>query len=326
MANPKLHIPGRHRVEFGGTIAWAWPGVYAEFPFMGPGFILQVEGEGHSVRITVDGRSQDFGPLPAGRQSLVWDFESRAYSAVHVARVQTTGQESDRFFRIHDILPKGPSSLLEREIPVRPLHIEFVGDSWTCGYGNLCPDQLLSDCSKAFAALTAEALGADYSLVAISGHGIIKNYGETPPSRNNLVSKYARSFPAIPAGTNWAGRQANIGVILAGENDFSFEPYPTEAQFIESYRKLIGLMRTRHPGIKIVLVTVDRPHPASRITAEIYRMEAEVAKEIFLLPLQNLDPAYPLGHQFHPGLEHHRQLAEPLTRFISETLLPKELQ
>ena len=60
----------------------------------------------------------------------------------------------------------------------KELLIEFVGDSITCGYG--VDDEnyehhfstKTEDVTKAYAYKAAEALNADYSMVAISGYGI----------------------------------------------------------------------------------------------------------------------------------------------------------
>jgi hypothetical protein len=315
-----LHIPSRHRIESDGVVVWAWPGSYAEFTFMGPGFIATVEGEGKCVRLSVDGRSLDFGPLPKGPQRLVWDVESRAYDHVHIARIQTTNEDSLGFFRILDLAPKGPASLLERPMQTREHHIEWVGDSWTCGYGNLSPDSLVSDCTKSFASIAAESMNADYSLIAISGHGLVKNFGETPPSRNTILSKYPRAFPEIPPSIQWSGRVADIGAVLIGENDFSFAPYPEPSAFIATYRKLLNQMRTRHKGIRIWILAVDRPHQGPSLARQVFDLERTEGYPVELLEVPNLDETLAMGYNWHPGLAHHAQMAKTVAAAITSSL------
>lgn len=64
----------------------------------------------------------------------------------------------------------------------KDLKIEFIGDSITCGYGVDDEDKehhfktSTEDVTKAYAYKTAKALNADYSMVSISGYGIISGY------------------------------------------------------------------------------------------------------------------------------------------------------
>ena len=62
----------------------------------------------------------------------------------------------------------------------RDLQLEFVGDSYTAGYGNTstsrdCTGEQVTRTTNAdlsFGAVTARALGADYQINAFSGRGI----------------------------------------------------------------------------------------------------------------------------------------------------------
>ena len=68
------------------------------------------------------------------------------------------------------------------------LFIEFIGDSITTGYGNLYPDltegeqnpnpasNVYQDGTRTYAYLTAQKLGADYSIIAQQGIGISSGY------------------------------------------------------------------------------------------------------------------------------------------------------
>jgi len=81
-------------------------------------------------------------------------------------------------------------------------YIEFIGDSITCGYGIDTPDEwhLFStdteNATKSFAYKTAMKLGADYSLVSYSGHGLISGYTDDPttPKLEELMQPYYEIF------------------------------------------------------------------------------------------------------------------------------------
>ena len=63
--------------------------------------------------------------------------------------------------------------------------IEFIGDSITCGYGVEDENRDnhfktgTENATKTYAYKTAQALGADYSLVSFSGYGIVSGYTAT---------------------------------------------------------------------------------------------------------------------------------------------------
>src|SRR5690606_16277784 len=81
--------------------------------------------------------------------------------------------------------------------PKRKRSIEFIGDSFTVGYGNTSPSQ---ECSNeevyattnsqlAFGPLVAKHFNADYQINASSGFGIVRNYNGSSPDKN-LIGLY----------------------------------------------------------------------------------------------------------------------------------------
>ncbi|HSQ41384.1 MAG TPA: hypothetical protein VLM37_03800, partial [Fibrobacteraceae bacterium] len=208
--------------------------------------------------------------------------------------------------------------------PARQKMVEFVGDSWTCGYGNLDEQTPSGNCTQGFAVLAAQHLDADFSLIALSGHGVVKNFGETPPSTSSMPIKYARCLPNDPASLRGYGRSADWGVVLLGENDFSSPPYPSEKSYVTALRTLFTEMRTRHPGIHILLAAPDRPHPASKLATQALHEEQSTGHDLQLLPLPNLDPSLPMGHLGHPGLAHHEIYAKLLVNALVKFFPPKK--
>ena len=83
-------------------------------------------------------------------------------------------------------------------VPVekKKLSIEFIGDSITCAYGVDAPDQSYSftttteNFSKSYAYLASQKLDADYSIVALSGHGIVSGYSSGDKWADGVVPLY----------------------------------------------------------------------------------------------------------------------------------------
>ena len=97
-------------------------------------------------------------------------------------------------------------------LPDRPLRIEFIGDSITCGYGveGKSVDEPFTTAAenavKAYAFLTAEALNADAILTSFSGYGIVSGYTEDSAicNEDELATKYyekeGRNVFRLPSG------------------------------------------------------------------------------------------------------------------------------
>ncbi|MFQ8601061.1 MAG: GDSL-type esterase/lipase family protein, partial [Oscillospiraceae bacterium] len=107
------------------------------------------------------------------------------------------------------------------------LAIEFIGDSLTAGYGNLGKpgdaspgSPLLQDGTQAYAFMAARELGADLSVIAMSGHGLVGGW------------KAGWNVPKAYPYTNWYrdheesgkydfARPSDVVVVNLGTNDWN---------------------------------------------------------------------------------------------------------
>lgn len=138
------------------------------------------------------------------------------------------------------------------------LLIEFIGDSITCGYGLVgYPTEGVTnyggakfmDATQAYAYLTADALGADHSLVSLSGWAILPNangggcipaiYQKTSYKRSNIEYEPERT--------------ADIVVIHLGTNDL-YSRKDNYDDFVPESKAFIADVKEMHPGAKIIWV------------------------------------------------------------------------
>jgi lysophospholipase L1-like esterase len=142
--------------------------------------------------------------------------------------------------------PAGPGRLLE-----------VIGDSISCGYGELgaLSD---SDCfptESAYdtaAAMTARALGADVSIIAASGRGVIRNYGGDTTDTMPMVYARAITNAAAPA---WDFRVEPQAVIInLGTNDISNNKGDPGAAFRDTYLQLVETVRGHYPDAYIFCI------------------------------------------------------------------------
>lgn len=111
--------------------------------------------------------------------------------------------------------------------------IEFIGDSITVGYGldgtYPCTNTAaLEDNPLTYGALAADALDADYSVIAWSGKGITRNYVTGAPDTSPLMPELYTRYGANDADYSYTFPRSWIPravVINLGTNDFSYIAY-----------------------------------------------------------------------------------------------------
>jgi lysophospholipase L1-like esterase len=110
--------------------------------------------------------------------------------------------------------------------------IEIIGDSISVGYGldgvYPCTNTAqLENAPQTYGALTAKNLSADYSIVAWSGKGIIRNYVTATGDDNQptLPSLWTRYGANDAANTYDFKTPVDIVVVNLGTNDFGFTSY-----------------------------------------------------------------------------------------------------
>lgn len=118
--------------------------------------------------------------------------------------------------------------------PSKDLYIEFLGDSISCGWGVVGTNDgayTSQDGTLAYPYLVAEALNADYSILGLSGRGVV--YG----TDYNFDKNYLQASPARSTTAYGFERQADIVVINLGTNDRAY--HADTAEFEAGYVRLL---------------------------------------------------------------------------------------
>ncbi len=205
----------------------------------------------------------------------------------------------------------------------KDLFIEFLGDSITSGYGNLCANgvadpgsALNQDATQAYAYLTAEKLGADHSLISCSGIGVVSSYSGNFVMKDffsaesyfkNTIKKYEKTFtPDIVV--------INLGTNDQGKGDV------TGTQFKAGAKALIKLVRSTYgQDVKIVWVAnMMGPCMQAYSMQAIKELGGEEKGLYFCTLTENRD-----GGLAHPSKAAHATAANALAKFIRDNLLDK---
>lgn len=316
-ASLPFHVGGRAVREADGAYRFGWPAIYFQARFWGGAVSIDVASDTDFYLLLIDGRERMRLERPQGAVTV-----SGLAPGEHVVRLEKLTESQTGGGRFRGFFLAGPGRRLAPP-RARP-GVEFVGDSYTVGYGDASPKRSCTrqevhdttDSQRAFGPLVAKRLGLDYRVIAYSGFGIVRNYngnrvGETMP----LL--YPRSLPDAADARTEAGWRPKTIVINLGTNDFSTplhagEPWATPEALHAAYRTGYAafarrLMRAQ-PQARLVLMKSDGF--AEDVDAVARSLGPRVRTVAFGgLALDGCD--------FHPSLADHEKLAaliEPLLR------------
>ena len=260
-----VNVGGRvatHSLPGGGTeYEHQWPGVYFESRFKGTKAYLAFNDTLNEYRVIVD----DGTPLTLNQPGKgVFEVAGLA-PGTHTMRLEkvTESQSTSGAFDGFSI----PASERPLSIPPRVRQMEFIGDSSMTGYGDRsttrkCTDEerrARTDTQQGYAALTAKHFNADYQINAVSGRGLIRNYGGFAPEAA-ISHVYANTLIDGTAPYNDPTWQPRIVVVELGA-DFAKPLTPgehwatqkdLEADFNKSMLAFTTMLHQRYPTASIL--------------------------------------------------------------------------
>lgn len=207
-------------------------------------------------------------------------------------------------------------------VPVVPakkkdISIEFIGDSITCAYGVEGKSEYenyttkTENFMKSYAYLTAEKLGADYSAVSYSGHGIISGYSnDSNRNTDNLVPPYYKNYGNL---SNYAEpwdftkNHNDVIVINLGTNDYSYVSKDFDArsqEFIDGYAEFLETIRECNPDAYIICTFgimggQEMYTLIEQAVDDFSKKTGDKKISVYESPMQNT--ADGMGSDFHPS-------------------------
>lgn len=210
--------------------------------------------------------------------------------------------------------------------PARALRLEFYGDSITAGAcnGDMGTDQYddlsTHDGTRAYGALTARKLEADYVGIAVSGTGITRTWNDLlMPQVWDRVAPHADA-PLAPLEE----REPDVVLVNLGQNDHGLpasrgEPFPQD--FAPRYLGFVRQLRHRYPHARLVLLSggmtawKEEPKLLPAIHAAAQRLRSEGDGRVWTYTFNAFAYA-------HPRIDVHQQMSEELVAFLKEQVLP----
>ena len=236
------------------------------FSWSGTGFVAQISGTGLSVDLTLTSSNEPYlfkavidglpqATFTAQSGSATYPLATGLTAGTHTVELyrQTEGPEGDATLTAITVAggtlldpPAGPARLLE-----------VIGDSITCGYGDL-GSVSDSDCYPteshwdSYASVAARALGAEVSTICASGRGVVKNYGGDSVQTMPMIYPQIMANSATPA---WDFHiEPDAVVVNLGTNDISNNKGDPGDAFRDTYVQLLTTIRSNYPDAWIIAI------------------------------------------------------------------------
>ena len=256
-----LALNGRWSVQESCLCASA-PAVSVAFKAVSGGVTFDIEGEARFL-FEIDGKPSKYVTVTDRKKEK---FATPKDNKPHAYRLIKVSESNPGKICIHGI-NLGKNGRFEAKAKASGRRIEFIGDSFTVGYGvdaNGPEDGTpfeKTNASKSYAFLLGEGYKAEYHVNAVSGRGLVRNYANIVPEWT-LSSLYEYTMMGVPEQEKDAERwdfekfHPQVVVVFVGINDFQGEPpYADVSVFKEAYAKLLDRLRALHPGVKFLLVS-----------------------------------------------------------------------
>lgn len=324
-----VHAGGRVLVEQHleqTTYTYSWPGVYFTAAFSGPTLDVHFNDDQNIFALIIDDKDPIQISKP-GKQVYSLKNLGKGEHRVRLEKLTETQSSTGKFEGFYIPATQKPGKITP------PKHqIEFIGDSYTVGYGNTSTtrDCTTEDVYKttntqvAFGPLLAKHLDADYQINASSGFGVVRNYNGTSPDKS-LLKLYP--YTLNDAGQVYQNSDWHPQLIVAGlgTNDFSTPLNPQEKwktreelrqDYVATYVDFIGKLHKREPNAFLLLMASDAFNGEIAQQAEKVVAQAKAAgnNRIALRVFKNLDQG---GCHWHPSAKDDRLLKQDILDFIS---------
>lgn len=307
---------------------FAWPGTALVAAFTGTGLEVRLRDSWmSSFSVVVDGGNPTTLTTNAGAET--YSLASGLLAGEHTVVLTKRTEAAFGTVQLLSVTPVGGRLL--GPTPTAKRHIEYVGDSITCGLGDLgvgpwCHSTAANeDETVAYGALAAAALEAEVSVIAYSGIGLLVS-----PTSVAIPSMFLRTLPSD--GTGALGQEVesappDVVVVNLGTNDFGRgDPGPAFERTMVAF--LGEELRVRYPQAFIIcalspmLTDALRASPMERTKARAYLQSAvrdrraDGDARVSYLEFDEQSPVDGYGCDMHPSLKTHRQMAAKLVSAI----------
>ena len=325
-SDSKISYIGRTEVQEDGSVWFDWSATTFRVAFKGKTLKLACAANKPAYfNLWIDSEQ---GPiedkvLKISSDTLITLFTAKK-AADHVIILQKRNEGEYGAFAVQNLYTDG--QFKQAPEPKKRL-IEFIGDSYTCGYGMeaLHHDGPFVVAEENPARTYADILGrlfeAETVHISHSGRGVVRNYGDYDKTQN-MVVRYAQTFDELKTDPWTPTYKPDLVVIYLGTNDFSEGKQPALWLWCQGYKALLEKVREFHgPNVPIICMA----SPCDELMDDyVYEaVERSGLSNIQVVPIMKGTFRYDdsdLGAAWHPNFSGNRKIASVVAPFISSLM------
>lgn len=324
-SDSRIEYTGR-AIKTGSEVSYDWSGVYCRVRFNGPSLAMKCSDTKNSwFNLWID---KEMSPkadrvfLVGAKDTLIILAEGLGKGTHEVILQKRTEGEQGKF-TIHSFLTEGE---LEQANGRKDRHIEFIGDSYTCGYGTESPsgtDPFLAEtenCNLTYAAITSRYFDADFNLVSHSGQGICRNYDNFRPGYN-MPDRYSQCYDEATEPLwkpEMGAHTPDLVVIYLCTNDFSTGCQPHIDFFAKRYIELLKKVKANYGEDTPILCMASNFTP---YTYDYIRHACQMSglKNLTYMTISKgaHNDTDELGASAHPNYKGHKKIASCVIPYVS---------
>lgn len=322
---PEIRYVGRVMKEK-GQVAFDWSGTYFTTRFSGNYCAVRLsDTRKNYYNVFIDGKFVR-KIKTEGKDTLIVLAE-KLKGKIHDLRLQKRTEAEQGRTIVHGFELAAGEHFERPE--VRPSrHIEFIGNSITCGYGTeaeraddpFTPET--ENCNEAYGCIIARYFNADYTLIAHSGRGAVRNYGDTDRvSPNTMRKRMLNTFDEDSlVRWNFSDYRPDLVVVNLGSNDFSTMPHPLQYEFCRAYAEIIENIRKYYGEVPVLCVAPRVGEPAFSYIHDFCRTypDENIHFAALMKGIYNADTD--LGASAHPNYRGQQKIAMALIPYISSVM------
>lgn len=200
--------------------------------------------------------------------------------------------------------------------------IEIYGDSISAGYGNEGTESGFrldeENADLTYGAFTAKALDAEYTDIALSGHGV---YVSLSGSTTEVTPKYFdRMIYKEPMTYRFTQSPPDVVIINLGTNDYAMNV--NDGNYYKAYLDFIAKIRKKYPKAYIVCTTCGGTDKSLDLLTRVVDTRKEQYKDQkigqFFGIIEDTKGAF--GADGHPSVYGHQQLADQLVEYLKDVM------
>ena len=326
--NPKIEYIGRFDFSNPKSIRFDWPGVQIRTRFEGTSCSIKLKDGKNDYNIFIDGRLHK---IIRTTSDTVYVLANDLSNKVHTLLITKRTEALFGVASFDGFILDGGKDLVKTVEIRKKRRIELVGDSYFAGFGidGDSPDCTFSreteNSYMSFGSQLARKLNADYSIVAISGSGAVKNYGDSlRTSEYPLPYYYEKALMNDTLLWDFNRWQPDAVVVRLGRNDYWQKPHPKREMFRTAYLKLINDIRRNYPNAHIfTLCSPMRKDPhcdyINSIVNELKQKKGD-RKIHFIKVDVKFNENRDFGCEKHPNRFGHKKIADFLEPIIRKEM------